>query len=86
MPLGMGSLVMIWDSHSSNMEESNAYERKRAIRFHTYTTFVQSIHEGICKQSLGQVMDLNNLTWIFNLVYQDQRLFDQTHPPIPPIF
>jgi hypothetical protein len=68
------------------MEESNVNERERAIGFHTYTTFVQGILEGICKQILGQVMDVNNLTWIFNLALANQRLFDQTHPPIPPIF
>ncbi len=67
---------MIWDSHSSNMEESNADEREWAIGFHTCTTFVQGILEGIRKQFLGQVMDLNNLTWIFNLPLADQRLFD----------
>jgi len=68
------------------MEESNANEKEQAIGFHTCTTFVQSIIERIHKQNLGQVMDLNYLTWIFNLALADQKLFDQTHRPIPPIF
>jgi len=86
MPLGMGSPWMIWDSHSSNMEESNADERESAIGFHTCTTFVQGIFKGNYKQILGQVMDLKYLSWIFNLALANQRLFDQTHPPIPPTF
>jgi hypothetical protein len=86
MPLGMGSPWMIWDSHSSNMEESNANERELAIGFHTCTTFVKGILKRTSKQILGQVMDLNYLTWIFNLALVDQRLFNQTHPPIPPTF
>ncbi len=71
MPLGMGSPWMIWDSHSSNMEESNANERELAIGFHTCTTFVKGILKGTSKQILGQVMDLNYLTWIFNLALAD---------------
>ncbi len=77
---------MIWDSHSSNMEESNVDEKEQAIGFHICTTFVQGILERIHKQILGQVMDLNNPTWIFNLDLANQSLFDQTHPPIPPTF
>jgi hypothetical protein len=59
---------MIWDSHSFSMEEPNAHETERAMGFCISTTIVQGISKGTCRRILGQVMDLNYLTWIFNLV------------------
>ncbi len=59
---------MIWDSHSFNMEKPNAHEGEQAMGFRINTTFVQGISKGTYRQILGQLMDLNCLTWIFNLV------------------
>jgi hypothetical protein len=52
------------------MEKPNADEREHAMGFHTGTTVVQGISEKTHGQILGQVMDLNCLTWIlsFDLV------------------
>ncbi len=63
-----GYLGMIWDSHSLNMEEPNAHEGEWAMGFHINTTFVQGISKGIYRRILGQLIDLNCLTRIFNLV------------------
>jgi hypothetical protein len=38
-----GGLGTIWDSHSSNMEEPNAYEREHAMGFRIGTIIVPSI-------------------------------------------
>jgi hypothetical protein len=40
-----GSLGMIWDSYSTNMEKPNVYEKERAMGFRTSTTTVQGIFE-----------------------------------------
>jgi hypothetical protein len=74
---------MIWDSHSSNMERPNANEKEQAMGLCTGTTIVQGIFEGVHKWILGQIMDFNCLTWIFNLVLAEQLCFGQLHPPIP---
>jgi len=63
-----GGPRMIWDSRSSIMEEPNVNEREQTMGFLTSTIIVQGISEGAHKQILGQVMDLNCLTWIFSLV------------------
>jgi hypothetical protein len=44
-----GGLGMIWDSHSSSMEEPNVDERERAMGFHTSTITMQGISKGIRK-------------------------------------
>ncbi len=59
---------MIWDSHSSSMEEHNVNEREWAMGFHIGTTTMQAIFKGARRRILGQIMDLNCLTWIFSLV------------------
>ncbi len=59
---------MIWDFHSSSMEEPNVNEREWAMGFHIGTTTMQGISEGAHRRILGQVMDFNCLTWIFSLV------------------
>jgi hypothetical protein len=79
-----GSPWMIWDSHSSSMEEPNVDEKEQAMGFHSNTTIVQGISERACRQILGQVMDLNYLTWIFSLVLVEQLRFGRSHPPTPP--
>jgi hypothetical protein len=63
-----GGLGPIWDSHSSNLEEPTTDEKEQAMGFHTSTIVVQGISKGIHRWILGQVMDLNCLTWIFTLV------------------
>jgi hypothetical protein len=78
---------MIWDSHSSNIEKPNVDEKERATGFHIGTTNVQGISKGAYRRILGQVLDLNCLTWIFRLVLVEQRCFDPLHPPtFHPIF
>jgi len=57
------------------MEKPNVNEREHAMGFHTDTTIVQGISEKIHKQNLGQVMDLNCLTWIFNFDLVEQSHF-----------
>ncbi len=57
---------MIWDFHSSSMEKPNIDEREHAMGFHTGAIGVQGISEETHRQILGQVMDLNYLTWIFS--------------------
>jgi hypothetical protein len=66
------------------MEKPNVDEKEWAMGSRTGTTTVQGICEGACKQNLGQVMDLNCFTWIFNLVLVKQLCFGQSHPPTPP--
>jgi len=68
MYLRMGGLKTIWDSHSSNMEESNADEEEWAMGFHIIITTMQGISKGTHRRILGQVMYLNCFTWILNLV------------------
>jgi len=79
-----GGPRMIWDPHSSNMEEPNVDEKEHAMGFCTGTTVVQCIFKRIHRKILGQVMDLNCFTWIFSLVLVKQLHFGQSHPPTPP--
>jgi len=57
------------------MEKPNADEREHAMGFHTGTTAVQAISKQTHRQILGQVMDLNCLTWIFNFDLVEQSHF-----------
>jgi hypothetical protein len=66
------------------MEEPNVNEKERAMGFRTSTIFVQGIFEVARRWILGQIMDLNCLTWIFSLVLAKQLCFGQSHPFIPP--
>jgi hypothetical protein len=66
---------MIWDLHSTNMEKPNADEKEWTMGFRIGTIVVQGIFEGACRRILGQVMDLNCLTWIFSLVLAKQLRF-----------
>ncbi len=75
---------MIWDSHSSSMEEPNVDEKEQAMGFHISTTTMQGIFEGAHRWILGQVMDFNCPTWIFSLVLVKQLHFGQSRPPTLP--
>jgi len=79
-----GGPKMIWDFNSSSMEELNVDERERAMGSRTYTSNVFNISKGTHNQILGQVMDLNCLTWVFCLTLAKQTYLDQyflpTHP------
>jgi hypothetical protein len=55
---------MIWNSHSLRLEEPNVDEREWVMGFHIG---VFGISKGVQKRILGQVINLNYLTWIFNL-------------------
>jgi len=52
---------------------------------YTTTTFVPNNFERARMQILGQVMDINYLTWIFSLTLAKQthlaHCFPPTHPP-----
>jgi hypothetical protein len=52
--------------------------------FYSDTIAMQNISEGACRLILGQVLDVNYLTWIFSLVLVIQLCFGQSHPPAPP--
>jgi hypothetical protein len=52
--------------------------------FRTSTTIVQGIYERARMHILKQVMDVNYLTWIFNLFLAKHLHFGQSHPPAPP--
>jgi hypothetical protein len=49
------------------LSEPNADERKRAMGFSTGTTVVFGFSEATWRQLLGQVIDLNFLSWILSL-------------------
>jgi hypothetical protein len=66
------------------MEEPNADESKLTMGFRIGTITVQNNFEGGHRWILGQVLDLNCLTWIFNLVLVGQLRFGQSRPPTPP--
>jgi hypothetical protein len=54
--------------------------------FYNGTITTQDIFKRTCRHILGQVMDLNYLTWIFSLVLEKQLHFGQSHRPTPPHF
>jgi len=66
------------------MEKPNANEKERAMGFCTSTTVVQGIFKKTYRRILGQVVDFNCLTWIFNFILVEQLHFGQSHPPTPP--
>jgi hypothetical protein len=57
------------------MEEPNVDEREHAMGFHIGTTTMEGIFERNHRWILGQIMDLNYLTWIFSLVLVKQLHF-----------
>jgi len=79
-----GGPWMIWDSHSSSMEKPNANDRGWAMGFCIGTIVVQGNSKRVHIQISRQVMDLNYLTWIFNLFLAKHLCFGQSHPPTPP--
>jgi hypothetical protein len=70
---------MIWDSNSSKMEKPNVNEREHIMRFQNGTTILPNILKAICKQILGQIMNFNYFTWVFNLALVKQRCFVESH-------
>jgi hypothetical protein len=77
---------MIWNSRSSNMEKPNINKREWAMRFYGGTIPMQSNSERTCRLILGQVMDINCLTWIFNLVLVKQLFLANHNHSLHPIF
>jgi len=59
-------LGMIWDFHSSSMEKPDADERNIPCGSTPAPKLCKAFLEKTHKQILGQVMDLNCLTWIFS--------------------
>jgi len=80
-----GNLGMIWDLKSFNVKEPNVDEKEWAMGFQINIIAMPSISKGVCKQTLGNVMDLNCFTWIFNLGLAKQKCFahsfSPSHPP-----
>ncbi len=56
-----GSLGMIWDSYSFNMERPNVDEKEWAMGFCIGTTIMQGIFERAYKRILGQVVPYGSL-------------------------
>ncbi len=73
---------MVWDSKSSHMKEPNLDKEKQAMGFRINTVVVINLSEGVCKQILGHVMDLNYFPWIFNLCLTNHRHFAHYSLPI----
>jgi hypothetical protein len=80
-----GSLELVWDTCSQELVEPNANERERAMGFPTGVTSIPSIFETSCRQMLGQVMDLNCLTWIVSLGMAEQRRLKATSMVVTPL-
>ncbi|CAM6104218.1 unnamed protein product [Calypogeia fissa] len=70
---------LVWDTQVQQLVEPNADERERAMGFTTGVTAVPSISEASRRQVLGQVMDLNCLTWIVSLGMAQQRRLRTAH-------
>jgi hypothetical protein len=74
---------MFWNFHSSLLEEPNIDEKEQAMGLHTNIIVVSSVLEGVRMHILRQVMDLNCLTWIFDLCLVEQTCFAHFSPPNP---
>ncbi len=77
---------MVWDSNKFNMDDSlNVNEREQTIGFCTNITTMLNTSKGACRQILRQIMDMNCMTWIFNLTLAKQthlaHSFPHTHLP-----
>ncbi len=59
-------LGMIWGSQHSAWMEPNVNEQERAMGFHTHTIHLIGLLKVIRRCFLGQVMDLNYMTWFIN--------------------
>ncbi len=68
-----GGHGLVWDTCSQRLVEPNVDEKKRAMGFSTIVTLVPSTSKASHRQVLGQVMDLNCLTWIVNLGMVEQH-------------
>jgi hypothetical protein len=66
---------MVWDSNSSKVEEPNVHEREQTMGFHSNTVKMFYIFKWVSWQILGQVKNINCLTWLFNLVLAKQMHF-----------
>jgi hypothetical protein len=78
-------LGLVWDTCLQWLVEPNVNERERAMGFPTGVTSVPSIFEASRRQVLGQVMDLNYLTWIVNLGMVEQRWLKATFVIVTPL-
>jgi hypothetical protein len=79
-----GGSGLVWDERLHQLVEPNADERERAMGFPTGTTTVPGFSEAIWRQLLGQVIDLNCLSWILSLGWAEQRrMRANTITPIP---
>jgi hypothetical protein len=80
-----GGPRLVWDTCLQQLVEPNADERERAMGFPTGMTFVPSISEASRRQMLGQVMDLNCLTWIISLGMVEQHRLRATFVIVTPL-
>jgi hypothetical protein len=77
-----GGSGLVWDERLHQLVEPNADERERAMGFSTGTTTIPGFSESTRKQLLGQVINLNCLSWIISLGWAEQRQmrFDSVTP------
>lgn len=68
-----GGPGLVWDEESQQLVEPNANERECAMRFSTGTIAIPEFSKATRRQLLGQVMDLNCLTWVISLGLAEQR-------------
>ncbi len=80
-----GGPGLVWDTCLQQLVEPNADEKERAMGFPTGMTFVLSISEASRRKVLGQVMDLNCLTWIVSLGMAEQRWLKATFVVVTPL-
>ncbi len=80
-----GGPGLVWDTCSQWLVEPNANEREHAMGFPIGVTLVLSISEASRRQVLGQVMDLNCLTWIVSLGMAEQHWLRATAIVITPL-
>jgi len=83
-----GGLGMVWDSNKFNMDDLlNVNEREQTIGFCINITTMFSTSKRAYKYILGQIMDMNCMTWIFSLTLAKQthlaHSFPHTHLPHP---
>ncbi|CAM6104272.1 unnamed protein product [Calypogeia fissa] len=67
-----GGSNLVWDERLQQLVEPNVDEQERAMGFVTGTTTVPEFSEATRRQLLGQVMDLNCLTWVVALGLAEQ--------------
>jgi len=80
-----GGPKLVWDTCSQRLVEPNVDKRKCAMGFPIGMTSIPSILEASRRQVLGQIMDLNYLTWIVSLGMVEQCWLRATSVVVTPL-